>query len=81
MMRGAQRRQNSDVSQLLPAGDEQSTQVLRGIHVPQHHAYEPGVIELFVLVDDDSVHAKHCCCPGDEADLERANTQVPRLHG
>jgi len=38
-------------------------QVLRSIHIPQYHAYEPGVIEFFVFVDDYPVHAEKLTLP------------------
>lgn len=80
MMSGSQRRQCSHMTKLLPSGDEHLSQILRCIHILQYHAYEPGIIELFVLVDDYPVDAEDCGCPGDQANLERVYARIPALH-
>lgn len=69
------------MAKLLPARDEHPSQVLRRVHVAEHHRYEPRVVVLRISIDHDAVHAEDCCCPGDKANLERIDTQIPALHG
>jgi hypothetical protein len=80
MMSSTKRRQQSDMAQLLPAGDEQLSQILRCIHVAQHHGHEPRVIVLGITIDHDAVILEDCCCPGDLANFKRALTPIPTLH-